>query len=152
MPTKTTRKVAKTQAPVKKRATSVSATKKGGKKVDTQKRNPDGTFKKGNKPIVTKNYGRPPKTWCFRQIAKWYAEQVDEKTKQTHVEKAVKALFREAEYGDIMAIDRLIRVLGHFDPQENKITGEVETKIKDDRPLKDLDVAALRKLLGDGDE
>lgn len=117
----------------KKKNTSI----KGGRKAD-------GTFAKGNKPKITKNYGRPPEDMSFRHQVKLRASK-DPKM----VEDAINTLIKIARDPDnpkcIEAIDKLIKLNGNYDPQESK---DVTPKVRPN-PFDNLTEEELRKLAGE---
>ena len=107
-------------------------------------RNADGTFAKGNKPKVTENYGRPPECMSARAQARLMVQKNPKKLKD-----ALDNLFAiAADSKDnqcIAAIDKVIKLLGNYDPQETK---DVTPKAKPN-PFDNLTEEELRKLAGE---
>jgi hypothetical protein len=123
----------------KPKATAKKAVKSG--------RNPDGTFAKGNKPKITENTGRPSTPWSVREQAKLRA-----KRDPALIKDLLNTLIRIAKDPEhskcIEAADKLIKLLGNYDPAENKteLSGAVTT-LNDNDPLSELTRADLLKIL-----
>lgn len=113
---------------------------KGGRKAD-------GTFAKGNKPKITKNYGRPTEDMSFRHQMKIRASQEPEL-----VQKVINNLIKIASDPDhpkcVEAAEKLIKLNGNYDPAESKseVTGSLNTKMENS-PFNQLTKEDLLKLL-----
>ncbi len=102
---------------------------KGGAKTTSEKggRNADGTFAKGNKPKVTENYGRPKEPFSFRERAKIMAQK-DPSLVKGVIDSLVKIASDPDNPKCIDAADKLIKLIGNYDPSESKteLSGKVE--------------------------
>lgn len=102
---------------------------KGGAKTTSAKggRNADGTFAKGNKPKVTENYGRPKEPFSFRERAKIMAQK-DPSLVKGVIDTLVKIASDSSNPKCIDAADKLIKLIGNYDPSESKteLSGKVE--------------------------
>ncbi len=102
---------------------------KGGAETTPEKggRKADGTFAKGNKPKITENYGRPTEPFSFRERAKIMARK-----DPTLVKGVIDNLIKIASDPDhpkcTDAADKLIKLIGNYDPSESKteLSGKVE--------------------------
>lgn len=109
-------------------------------------RNPDGTFAKGNKPKITENTGRPSTPWSVREQAKLRA-----KRDPALIKDLLNTLIRIAKDPEhpkcIEASDKLIKLLGNYDPAENKTEFSGAVTTISDGPLSELTRADLLKIL-----
>ena len=106
-------------------------------------RNADGTFAPGNRPVVTENYGRKPRPFSSRELAKIYGAKEDPKTKKSRLQAVIDKLYEMAASGDVQAIDKVIKLTGNYDPTEQKID------LNDNRnPFAGVDPKKLEKALG----
>lgn len=102
---------------------------KGGAKTTSEKggRKVDGTFAKGHKPKITENYGRPKEPFSFRERAKIMAQK-----DPSLVKGVIENLYKIATDPDhpkcTDAADKLIKLIGNYDPSETKteLSGKVE--------------------------
>jgi len=121
----------------------MTAPKKESEKIASLKsgRNPDGTFAKGNKPKITENYGRPPECMSARAQARLMVQKNPKKLRD-----ALNNLFEIAANAKdsqcVSAIDKVIKLLGNYDPQETKDVTEREKP----NPFDNLTEEELRKL------
>ncbi len=102
---------------------------KGGTKATSEKggRKADGTFAKGNKPKITENYGRPKEPFSFRERAKIMAQK-DPSLVQGVIENLIKIASDPDHPKCTDAADKLIKLIGNYDPSESKteLSGKVE--------------------------
>lgn len=137
MATKKAKNTTKKSTKSKTRSTPVKVAKKTERKRITKtQRNADGTFKKGNA-----GGGRKPECMSARSLARIMVED-----NPKLLEKALGNLFDIAsdkeDTQSVSAIDKVIKLLGNYDPQETK---DVTPKRKESS-LDDLTVEELRKL------
>lgn len=117
---------------------------KRNKNREEKGRNADGTFAKGNQVAV--GNGRPAAPWSVREQAKIMATKNPEM-----VLNLVKTLYSVAQdksnAKSIEAADKLIKLLGNYDPAELKtdFDGRLETTTS---PLASLSTEELEKLRG----
>lgn len=109
------------------------------RKITKDQRNADGTFKKGNA-----GGGRPPETMSARQQAKIMAAKDPDL-----LNKVLNNLYEIASDKNhsqcVAAADKLVKLLGNYDPQETK---DVTPKAKPN-PFDNLTEEELRKLAGE---
>lgn len=102
---------------------------KGGAKTTSEKggRNVDGTFAKGHKPKVTENYGRPKEPFSFRERAKIMAQK-DPSLVKGVIDALVEIASDSSNPKCTDAADKLIKLIGNYDPSESKteLSGKVE--------------------------
>lgn len=90
-------------------------------------RNPDGTFAKGNPQSKNGKGGRPTELFSFRERAKIMAQKDPELVKGV-----IENLFKIANDKDhpkcTDAADKLIKLIGNYDPSESKteLSGKIE--------------------------
>lgn len=113
---------------------------KGGRKAD-------GTFAKGNKPKITKNYGRPTEDMSFRHQMKLRATKEPELI-QNVIDSLVKIASDPGHPRCVEAAEKLIKLNGNYDPAESKseVTGSLNTKMENS-PFNQLTKEDLLKLL-----
>lgn len=113
---------------------------KGGRKAD-------GTFAKGNKPKITKNYGRPTEDMSFRHQMKLRATKEPELI-QNVIDSLVKIASDPDHPRCVEAAEKLIKLNGNYDPAESKseVTGSLNTKMENS-PFNQLTKEDLLKLL-----
>ena len=102
---------------------------KGGTETTSEKggRKADGTFAKGNKPKVTENYGRPKEPFSFRERAKIMAQK-DPSLVKGVIDNLIKIASDPDHPKCTDAADKLIKLIGNYDPSESKteLSGKVE--------------------------
>ena len=102
---------------------------KGGAKTTSEKggRKVDGTFAKGHKPKITENYGRPKEPFSFRERAKIMAQK-DPSLVKGVIENLIKIASDPDHPKCTDAADKLIKLIGNYDPSETKteLSGKVE--------------------------
>lgn len=102
---------------------------KGGTETTSEKggRKADGTFAKGNKPKITENYGRPKEPFSFRERAKIMAQK-DPSLVQGVINNLIKIASDPDHPKCTDAADKLIKLIGNYDPSESKteLSGKVE--------------------------
>lgn len=100
----------------------------GGAKSTPEKtgRNPDGTFAKGNTLNYT-NGGRPAEPWSVREQAKLMAKK-DPKLVKNLIATLVEIASDKEHPKCTDAADKLVKLLGNYDPSESKteLSGKVE--------------------------
>ena len=113
---------------------------KGGRKAD-------GTFAKGNKPKITKNYGRPTEDMSFRHQMKLRATKEPELI-QNVIDSLVKIASDPDHPRCVEAAEKLIKLNGNYDPAESKseVTGSLNTKMENS-PFNQLTKEDLLRLL-----
>ena len=113
---------------------------KGGRKAD-------GTFAKGNKPKITKNYGRPTEDMSFRHQMKLRAAKEPELI-QNVIDNLVKIASDPDHPKCVEAAEKLIKLNGNYDPAESKseVTGSLNTRMENS-PFNQLTKEDLLKLL-----
>lgn len=101
----------------------------GGAKSTSEKggRNADGTFAPGNKPKITENYGRPAEPWSVREQAKLMAKK-NPKLVKNLIATLVEIASDKEHPKCTDAADKLVKLLGNYDPSESKteLSGKVE--------------------------
>lgn len=102
---------------------------KGGTKATSEKlgRNSDGTFKEGNKESVGNNGGRPKEPFSFRERAKIMAQK-DPSLVKGVIDNLIKIASDPDHPKCTDAADKLIKLIGNYDPSESKteLSGKVE--------------------------
>ena len=102
---------------------------KGGTETTSEKggRKADGTFAKGNKPKITENYGRPKEPFSFRERAKIMAQK-DPSLVKGVIDNLIKIASDPDHPKCTDAADKLIKLIGNYDPSESKteLSGKVE--------------------------
>ena len=124
-----------------KKSASISATPKTARKrkITKSQRNADGTFKKGNA-----GGGRPPEIMSARQQAKIMAAKDPDLLKDV-LGNLYKIASDESHPQCVAAADKLIKLLGNYDPAETKDV----TEQKHERVYKGLTLEQINKLLGE---
>ena len=102
---------------------------KGGTKTTSEKggRKVDGTFAKGHKAIIAENPGRPKEPFSFRERAKIMAQK-DPSLVKGVIDNLIKIASDPDHPKCTDAADKLIKLIGNYDPSESKteLSGKVE--------------------------
>lgn len=102
---------------------------KGGTETASNKtgRNPDGTFAPGNPQSKNGKGGRPTEPFSFRERAKIMAKK-DPKLVQGVIQNLIEIASDKEHPKCTDAADKLIKLIGNYDPSEQKteLSGKVE--------------------------